>query len=193
MTSFVLYTDKPSSFECEIEIEGASLKEADARLVLCTEDDDCKKTVLYEGAINKNGECNISIPKVKGLFNESDTGDMSLEVIVEGEAYFKPWEGTFKVNTSRKVKVTEVLGESTTQLQESKRPKMKVTLKEQKTNHQLRVETVSKFLENNNITPKTSLRKENKTVLYEAIERVFGTGVDKNPIIRDIITYMSGE
>jgi len=94
MTPFKIYTDKSSDFQCEIEVDGASLSEARARLVLSSG----RKSVLFEGKISKSGQCLIDIPRTRGIFEEGALGDMSLEVIVEEEAYFQPWTGDFVVD-----------------------------------------------------------------------------------------------
>ena len=186
MTPFKLYTDKASDFECEIEIEGASLEEASARLILTTD----KKSVLYEGKISKSGKCQIDSPRTKGLFEQDESGEMALEIIVEDEAYFRPWEGDFSVDTARKVRVNSVLGEETRPKTTPKKPRMKVTVKEQIDPYQLRVEKITDFLHKNNISSRNVLGQ--RRLVMEAISRVFkGHKADPNAVIRDVITHMS--
>ena len=185
MTPFKLYTDKASDFECEIEIEGAKLSEATARLVLTSD----KKSVLYEGKITKDGKCKIDIPRTKGLFEQKESGEMALEIIVEDEAYFRPWEGDFTVDTARKVNVKSVVGENTSPPKLSK-PVMKVTVKEQVNPYELRVRKISEFLDRNGINSGNVLGQ--KRLVFEAINRVFkGHKADPEKVIRDIIIHMS--
>ena len=60
---YKLFTDKPEVFECNIKLEGASLKNSSARLIIESED----VNLMFEGTINKDGKCSIPIKKLKGL------------------------------------------------------------------------------------------------------------------------------
>ena len=50
--SIKLYTDKVESFECNVAVTGASLKESQFRAILKTNN----KNLLYEGTINSSGK-----------------------------------------------------------------------------------------------------------------------------------------
>jgi hypothetical protein len=97
---YKLFTDKNELFECSISLEGASLKKSQARLVVETQD----YSLLFNGSISKEGKCEIPIKKLKGLIDESTTGNIRLEVIAE-DTFFTPWESDFEVDTSKKVTV----------------------------------------------------------------------------------------
>ena len=101
--SLKLYTDKSEIFECNISLQGASIKNSKLRAILKFDD----KNLMVEGKINSNGKGKIVFPKLKNISEEGEVGKMELEVIAE-DAYFQPYEETFKVETSKKVTV-EVL------------------------------------------------------------------------------------
>ena len=98
--SYKLFTDKQEIFECKIHLEGASLNNASSRIVVNTSD----LNLMFEGDIDKDGNCSIPIKKLKGLLGENDKGKMKLEVIAD-DVYFMPWESDFSVDTSKKIKV----------------------------------------------------------------------------------------
>ena len=104
---YKLFTDKTELFECNISLQGASLKKSKARLVVETKD----YSLLFNGSINSNGKCEIPIRKLKGLIDEDTNGSIRLEVIAE-DTFFTPWQSDFEVETSRKVTV-EVKNQST--------------------------------------------------------------------------------
>ena len=104
---YKLFTDKSELFECDIKLEGASLSKSSARLVVETSD----YSLLFKGEISSNGKCEIPIRKLKGLIDESTTGNIRLEVIAE-DTFFTPWESDFEVDTSKKVTV-EVKSQTT--------------------------------------------------------------------------------
>ena len=78
---------------------------------------------MFEGTIDKNGNCKVPIKKLRGLVNENDKGTIKLEVIAE-DTYFNPWESDFEVDTSKKIKV-EVKNQNKPLVKSSK-PKMVV-------------------------------------------------------------------
>ncbi len=94
-----LFKDKNENFSCDISLEGASLGETEARLILETSD----WNLLFEGKIDSNGKCTIPIKKLS-ILNEGTTGNIRLEVIADG-TIFTPWEDEFKVKLSKKVAV----------------------------------------------------------------------------------------
>ena len=121
---YKLFTDKSELFECNISLQGASLKKSKARLVVETSD----YSLLFNGEISSKGKCEIPIRKLKGLIDENTTGNIRLEVIAE-DTFFTPWESDFEVDASKKVTV-EVKSQTT------KKPivetKVKVKVKEEK-------------------------------------------------------------
>ena len=103
--SYKLYTDKQEMFECKIHLEGASLTKATSRILVETQD----LKLMFEGKIDRDGNCKVPIKKLRGLVSENDKGTMRLEVIAE-DTYFNPWESDFEISTSKKIKV-EVKGQ----------------------------------------------------------------------------------
>ena len=101
--SLKLYTDKSEIFECNVSLEGASIKNSKLRAILKFDD----KNLMVEGKINSNGKGKIIFPKLKNVSEEGEVGKMELEVIAE-DAYFQPYKEVFKVETSKKATV-EVL------------------------------------------------------------------------------------
>ena len=119
MKSYKLYTDKQEIFECKIYLEGASLTTATSRIIVETQD----LKLMFEGTIDKDGNCKVPIKKLRGLVNEDTKGTMKLEVIAE-DTYFLPWESDFEVDTAKKIKV-EVKQQSK-HIVKSSKPKMVV-------------------------------------------------------------------
>ena len=117
--SYKLYTDKQEIFECNIFLEGASLTQATSRIIVETQD----LKLMFEGKIDKDGNCKVPIKKLRGLVSENTKGTMKLEVIAE-DTYFLPWESDFEVDTAKKIKV-EVKQQSKPLVKSSK-PKMVV-------------------------------------------------------------------
>jgi len=115
--SYKLYTDKTETFKCKIHLEGAELTEATTRLIVQSS----KFNLLFEGTIDKNGNCEVPIKKLKNVLSENDSGKIKLEVIAD-DTYFEPWTSDFSVDTSKKIKV---------EVQEYKsknnKPKIKIT------------------------------------------------------------------
>ena len=97
---YKLFTDKPEVFECNIKLEGASLKNSQARLIIETED----INLLFNGSITSDGKCTIPIKKLKGLLDSNTEGQIKLEVIAE-DTYFTPWKSSFQVEASKKLTV----------------------------------------------------------------------------------------
>jgi len=146
---YKLFTDKSELFECDIKLQGASLKKSKARLVVETSD----YALMFNGSISNSGKCEIPIKKLKGLIEEDTTGNIRLEVIAE-DTYFTPWESEFEVETSKKVTV-EVKSQT------FKKPivEAKVTITNSEQKH---VINLLKLLVNENINIKNISYKRNK-------------------------------
>jgi len=114
---YKLYTDKQETFECDLYLEGADLKDSSARILVETKD----LTLLFPGKINEDGNCKVPIKKLKNILKENDSGKMKLEVIAD-DTYFEPWTSDFSVDTSKKIKV-----EVKEHKQENNKPKIKIT------------------------------------------------------------------
>lgn len=117
---YKLFTDKGETFECKVQLEGASIKSAVVRLLIETDE----LNLVFNGSVNSLGECKIPIRKLRGLFDEATSGTMRLEVIAE-DTYFQPWESPFTVDVSKKVTVE--VRQAASDISETTGPKVKVT------------------------------------------------------------------
>ena len=117
---YTLYSDKTNLFECDIQLEGASLNDASARLIIESDG----TNLLYNGEIDSQGNCKINVPKLKNIIKES--GNIKLEVIAD-DMYFNPWNSEFDLKASKKLTV-EVKQQTKTPIIESK-PKVKVNIR----------------------------------------------------------------
>ena len=119
---YKLYTDKQETFECDLFLEGADLKQSSARLIVESKD----LTLMFKGAIDEKGNCKVPIKKLKGLMNENTTGDIKLEVIAE-DTLIEPWQSDFIVDTAKKVTVeVKSQKEEKPQIKESTKPMVKI-------------------------------------------------------------------
>ena len=177
---YKLFTDKSELFECDIKLQGASLKKSKARLVVETQD----YSLMFNGSISKGGKCEIPIRKLKGLIDEDTTGNIRLEVIAE-DTFFTPWESDFEVETSKKVTV-EVKSQSL------KKPiveaKVKVTNSEQQ-----HVVNLLKLLVNENINIKNISYKRNKLNNIVATYLKENTIKDTEKVIKGVLKKLQKE
>lgn len=120
---YSVYRDKSENFSCDVLVEGASINDTQARLIL--ESDDW--TLMFEGDIDRNGKCNIPIKKLN-IFNEGVVGKIRLEVIADNTV-FVPWEDEFKVKMSKKVTVQLSEGKSSQRGQLIRESNVKVKLR----------------------------------------------------------------
>tara|TARA_R110002020_G_scaffold348796_1_gene562435 strand:- start:1585 stop:2103 length:519 start_codon:yes stop_codon:yes gene_type:complete len=141
--SIKLYTDKTEVFECNVALEGVSVKESKLRAILKFED----KNLMIEGKIKSGGKGQIIFPKLKGLTEDGQKGTMELEVIAE-DAYFQPYEENFEVKTSKKATV-EIISKA-----ESK-PKIVV----EKITPEMEIVNV---LKENNVTKKSIVKNKSR-------------------------------
>ena len=119
---YKLYTDKQETFECDLFLEGADLKESSARIVVESKD----LTLMFKGTIDDKGNCKVPIKKLKGLMGENTTGDIKLEVIAE-DTLIEPWQSDFMVHTAKKVTVeVKSQKEEKPQIKESTKPQIKI-------------------------------------------------------------------
>jgi len=123
---YPLYSDKPNLFECAIQLEGCSLNQASARLIIESE----QNSLVFNGEIDNTGACLIPVKKLKGLVSEG--GNMKLEVIAD-DMYFSPWESEYELKQSKKVTVeVKTPTQNKSKLFESNKPKINVTFKDPK-------------------------------------------------------------
>ena len=150
-----LYTDKPTKFNCNIEIEGTSLSKSKVRLVVETSD----MTYMFNGSLENTGVCEVNIPKTKHFLPEGTIGNMRLEVIAD-DVFFEPWSSDYVVRTNKKVNVVV-----TEQIEE--KPKIKVQVQEQiqpevKKKPEFKKETTTKEVKRNYFTKEELLKKLNR-------------------------------
>ena len=94
---YTLYSDKKNIFECDIQLEGASLSQAFARVII--EGDDLN--LVFNGTITNDGYCKIEMPKLNVI---EGNGNMKLEVIAD-DMYLNPWDSDYELKKSKSVKV----------------------------------------------------------------------------------------
>ena len=178
---YKLFTDKSELFECDIKLQGASLKKSKARLVVETQD----YSLMFNGSISKGGKCEIPIRKLKGLIDEDTTGNIRLEVIAE-DTFFTPWESDFEVETSKKVTV-EVKSQT-----RSKKPIVEATVKitNSEQNH---VINLLKLLVKENINIKNISIKRNKLNNIVATYLKENTIKDTNKVISGVLRKLQKE
>jgi len=167
---YKLYTDKQETFECDIQLEGASLNNSKARLVIETTD----LTLLFKGTITPGGKCKIPVKRLKGILGENSKGTIKLEVIAE-DTYFIPWESNFEVNTAKKVQV-EVKSQQGNIIKGGK-PSVKVkNINEVTLNEKNHVLNILRLLIREDITISNVSFRKNK------LNYVVATYIDKHPI-----------
>ena len=155
--AYKLYTDKQETFECDLFLEGADLKNSSARILVETKD----LTLLFPGTITKDGNCKVPIKKLKGLLDENTTGDIKLEVIAE-DTLIEPWQSNFVVSTSKKVTV-EVKSQGNKKPIKEVSSKPQVKIKNIK-NHSNPINEIVEFLKENNITLQKVLKDKKRIV-----------------------------
>ena len=94
---YTLYSDKNNIFECDIQLEGASLTQAFARVIVEGSD----LNLVFNGNITNDGNCRIEMPKLNML---KEGGEIKLEVIAD-DMYFNPWNSDFELKKSKSVTV----------------------------------------------------------------------------------------
>lgn len=97
---YKLFTDKVEIFECDVKLDGASLTNSIARIIVESQD----VNLLFNGTVSADGKCKIPIKKLRGLIGESSKGTIKLEIIAD-DTYFVPWSSDFAVQTAKKVTV----------------------------------------------------------------------------------------
>ena len=152
---YKLYTDKQETFECDLFLEGADLKESSARIVVESKD----LTLMFKGTIDEKGNCKVPIKKLKGLMGENTTGDIKLEVIAE-DTLIEPWQSDFMVHTAKKVTVeVKSQKEKKSQIKESTKPQVKIKSVKNYTNP---IDEMVTTLIENNITIDKVLQNKKK-------------------------------
>jgi hypothetical protein len=167
---YKLFTDKTELFECNIKLEGASLKNSQARLIIESED----INLLFKGQITPEGKCIIPIKKLKGLLEGNTKGEIKLEVIAE-DTYFTPWKSEFLVEASRKLTV-EVKSQDADIIVESA-PKVQVS--GIKSNVDPITEHVVKLIK---LLLKEDININNLSIKKDKVNNIIATYTKENPI-----------
>ena len=149
--AYKLYTDKQETFECDLFLEGADLKNSSARIIVESND----LTLMFKGEINEDGNCKVPIKKLKGLLDENTTGDIKLEVIAE-DTLIEPWQSDFVVSTAKKVTV-EVKSQG------NKKP-----IKEVSSKPQIKIKSVKNY--SNPINEMVKVLKKNGMTLSKVLK-----------------------
>jgi hypothetical protein len=97
--SYKIFRDRAETFECKVHVEGASLSNTKVRLLIKSSE----WNLYFDGKMGANGRCTIPLKKIS-ILSEGLKGTISLEVTVD-DTVFYPWEETFQVQASKKVKV----------------------------------------------------------------------------------------
>ena len=99
---YIVYLDQPKTFECSIQLEGASISNSKARLIMETKEG---LNFIFNGKISDNGKVSIPVTKLKNIIKEEQRGKLTLEVIAD-DVYFSPWSSDFETALMKKVQVT---------------------------------------------------------------------------------------
>jgi hypothetical protein len=170
---YTLFTDKTELFECNIKLEGASLKNSQARLIIESED----INLLFKGQITTDGKCIIPIKKLKGLLEGNTKGEIKLEVIAE-DTYFTPWKSEFIVEASKKLTV-EVKSQDAAIITESA-PKVQVSgIKETESIIDPITEHVVKLIK---LLIKEDVNLNNLSIKKDKVNNIIATYIKDNPI-----------
>jgi hypothetical protein len=170
---YTLFTDKTELFECNIKLEGASLKNSQARLIIESED----LNLLFKGQITSEGKCIIPIKKLKGLLEGSTKGEIKLEVIAD-DTYFTPWKSEFVVEASKKLTV-EVKSQDAALIAESA-PRVQVSgIKETESSVDPITEHIIKLVK---LLIKEDVNVNNLSIKKDKVNNIIATYIKENPI-----------
>ena len=179
--AYKLYTDKQETFECDLFLEGADLKNSSARIIVESND----LTLMFKGKIDEKGNCKVPIKKLKGLLDENTTGDIKLEVIAE-DTLIEPWQSDFVVSTSKKVTV-EVKSQGNKKPIKEVSSKPQVKIKSVK-NHSNPINEMVKVLKKNGMTLSKVLKdKKRITPVLENYSNKIGYKGSTKKFIREVI------
>ena len=185
--SYKLYTDKKEVFECKLHLEGASLSDSSARIVV----ESNNISFLFPGKIDKDGNCKVPIKKLKGLLDENSKGKIKLEVIAEG-TLIEPWDSDFIIETSKKVKV-EVKEQNTSTKKSLTQTKPNVIVSEVKKDFNP-VKNMVTVLNENGITLKTVVKNKQKIApILENYSNKVGYVGGVKKFIKEVVQKLSNK
>jgi len=177
---YKLYTDKQETFECDLYLEGAELKNSSARILVETKD----LTLLFPGTIDKSGNCKVPIKKLKGLLDEKSEGNIKLEVIAE-DTLIEPWQSEFIVETAKKVTVEVKSQKDKKPIRESSKPQVKI--KNVKNDFSPINEMVKVLTENKITLQKVAKDKKRIVSILENYSKKIGYKGGTKKFIREVI------
>jgi len=175
---YELFVDKQEIFECNIKLEGASINNAKARIILESEN----INLIFMGEIDSKGNCKVPIKKLKNILPESTEGKMTFEVIAD-DTYFEPWSSDFFVKASKSIKV-EVKGQTEKELKKKAIVEVKKVVEDP---YESFVNTMVSYLKEVGITKKNFVKnkKEVKPIIDEYFKKA--ELEDKNKFLKDIL------
>lgn len=182
-----LFTDKKEEFKCNIDVEGTSLSETSARVVLKGD----RRTMMFEGRIDSSGMCLVPISNLKHIFEKDEVGKLQLEVIADG-TFFIPYESEFKVKASKNVTV-EVYGQEKEEVNESAiRVKVTKPISEAKPKKIDNAVDIANRLVNEGITLENIMDRKArvKKIVRGYIEEKNLKDIDYNIFIKEIIKHL---
>lgn len=154
MSAYTIYLDKEETFQCEVSIKNASIKDSSARLII--ESDDIN--LVFFGTVSKD-TISVPIKSLKKYFTESDKATIKLEVIVENNLV-TPWESELLFDSYNKVEIKEIKNVKS-------KPLIEIKVKEDKKQQQLEAKT--KEIEQKVVTESKKPVKSLKEKLLESV------------------------
>ncbi len=154
MSAYTIYLDKEETFECEVSIKNASIKDSSARLII--ESDDIN--LVFFGTVSKD-TISVPIKSLKKYFTESDKATIKLEVIVENNLV-TPWESELLFDSYNKVEIKEIKNVKS-------KPLIEIKVKDDKKQQQLEAKT--KEIEQKVVTESKNPVKSLKEKLLESV------------------------
>jgi hypothetical protein len=154
MSAYTIYLDKEETFECEVSIKNASIKDSSARLII--ESDDIN--LVFFGTVSKD-TISVPIKSLKKYFTESDKATIKLEVIVENNLV-TPWQSELLFDSYNKVEIKEIKNVKS-------KPLIEIKVKEDKKQQQLEAKT--KEIEQKVVTKSKNPVKSLKEKLLESV------------------------
>ena len=154
MSAYTIYLDKEETFECEVSIKNASIKDSSARLII--ESDDIN--LVFFGTVSKD-TITVPIKSLKKYFTESDKATIKLEVIVENNLV-TPWESELLFDSYNKVEIKEIKNVKS-------KPLIEIKVKDDKKQQQLEAKT--KEVEQQVVAESKKTTKSLKQKLLESV------------------------
>jgi len=145
--------DKEETFECEVSIKNASIKDSSARLIIESED----LNLVFFGTVSKD-TITVPIKSLKKYFTENDSAKIKLEVIVENNLV-TPWESELIFDSYNKVEIKEIKNFKS-------KPLIEIKVKEDK---KLPLEAKTKEVEQQVVAESKKTTKSLKQKLLESV------------------------